>query len=726
MTIIKQDLDEQLARKDIPWKQRSREMWLKQGDRNTKFFHLSTIIKRQRNLINAIKTENQTWVYEHNEIGNYFLNNFKELYRSENTMTPQELEDLFTPIVTQEENTELIKIPTSKEIRNVVMKMPRLKTPGPDGMPTLFYNHYWDTVSPLLTNSVQKFFSTGFILKELNSTFITLIPKKQGANTFNDFRPISLSNVTYKVISKILANRLKPLLERIVSPNQTSFMEGRWINENGRLAQEIVHVMKKTRARRGWVGAKLDLAKAFDRVEWNFITEILNKCGFHQKFITWIHQCISTVSMSVLINGTPTEKFKPNRGLRQGDPLSPYLFILSMETLSRLLHKAEIEGKIKGIKLSRGGPSITHLLYADDLLITLRASQKESRHCKMLLEKFCKWSGQLINYSKSGSFFSKNATPQFKRKFKEIFGIKKLDNNSMYLGNPLFIKRKKSDSFAFIVDKIKGKLESWRAKNLSWAGRVNLITSVLNSQPIYTMSLHKLPKRICNKIDQVIRKFWWGKLGKEHTYYAPLQWDKICQPKSSGGLNFRKAKQSNKAMLSKTAWALTTNSNSLAAKAMKAKYGNFITPNNRSYNSAFAIWKGLNFCKETMKKGVCKWIGTGNMTKVWTEPWIPGNIESNFLLVPLENSIQDMELRVSDLMILDSRRWNIDMLHSLFDQNTINNILHIKLTQQDNEDQYLWLPSKNGNHSVKSFYLLDQQHRLNQTNQEFWKKHMEI
>lgn len=94
--------------------------------------------------------------------------------------------------------------------------------------------------------------------------------------------------------------------------------------------------------------------------------------------------------------------------------------------------------------LSRGGPSTTHLLYADDLLVTLQASLKESRHCKMLLEKFCKWSEQLTNYSKSGSFFSKNATPRFKRKFKDIFRIKKLDNSSMYLGNPLFVKRKKS------------------------------------------------------------------------------------------------------------------------------------------------------------------------------------------------------------------------------------------------------------------------------------------
>lgn len=105
----------------------------------------------------------------------------------------------------------------------------------------------------------------------------------------------------------------------------------------------------------------------------------------------------------------------------------------------------------------------------------------------------------------------------------------------------MFIKRKRTDSFAFLLDKIKGKLETWKARNLSWAGRATLINSVLNSILVYTMSLFKLPRKICDKIDQITQKFWWGKLDKEGAYYAPLQWDKICQPKSLGGLNFRKA-----------------------------------------------------------------------------------------------------------------------------------------------------------------------------------------
>lgn len=333
---------------------------------------------------------------------------------------------MFTPVIRHEENLELIRIPTIEEITNIVKSMTGLKTPGPDGMPTIFYTHYWDIVGPLFVRSIQRFFQTGFLLKELNNSFITIIPKQQGACSFNEFRPISLSNVSYKVISKIIANRIKPFLERLVSPNQTAFIEGRWINENGILAQEIIHTMKKTRARRGWVGMKLDFSKAFDRLEWNFVLCILKNCGFHQKFIRWIQQCISTVSMSVLINGSPTQTFKPSRGLRQGDPLSPYLFILSMEALSRLLHRAEMEGEIKGIRLSRGGPDISHLMFADDLLITIRASRNEMNYRKQTLDKFCEWSGQQVNIAKSGSFFSKNATLQARRNFKQIFGIKSL------------------------------------------------------------------------------------------------------------------------------------------------------------------------------------------------------------------------------------------------------------------------------------------------------------
>ncbi|PKI71328.1 hypothetical protein CRG98_008328 [Punica granatum] len=228
------------------------------------------------------------------------------------------MEDLINATISDSENERLIQIPDNKEILMALNSIPNLKSPGPDGIPSLFYKHYGDTVKPLLISAVKSFFNSGFILKEWNNTFICLVTKCQGASTFKDFRPISLCNVCYKVISKIIANMLKPLLERIISPNQTAFIEGRWINENGLLAQEILHTMRKTKARRGWFGMKIDFTKVFDKLEWSFIIKILERLGFHQIFISWIFQCISTTTFSILLNGSPHGHFSPSRG-KQAD-----------------------------------------------------------------------------------------------------------------------------------------------------------------------------------------------------------------------------------------------------------------------------------------------------------------------------------------------------------------------------------------------------------------------
>ncbi|PKI67924.1 hypothetical protein CRG98_011520 [Punica granatum] len=362
------------------------------------------------------------------------------------------MEDLISRTITYSDNEKLIQIPDDKEILTALNSIRSFKAPGPDGIPSLFYKHYGETVKPLLLAATKSFFTSGFILKEWNNTFICLIPKRQGASNFKDFRPISLCNVCYKVISKIIADRLKPLLDRIISPNQTAFIEGRWINENDLLAQEILHTMRKTRARRGWIGLKIDFTKAFNKLEWSFVIKTMEKLGFHSTFVSWIYQCISTSTFSILLNGSPH----------------------------------------------------------DDLLILSKASEANIRNVKSILDKFCSWLGQEVNCPKSGLFFSKNTSADIKRNSKAILGIRKLKENAKYLGNPLFVKRKRKESFQFLVDKIKSKLASWKAKIISWAGRATLINSVINNTTIYTMSLFRLPKSTLNTIDKSNKKILVG------------------------------------------------------------------------------------------------------------------------------------------------------------------------------------------------------------------------
>ena len=179
-----------------------------------------------------------------------------------------------------------------------------------------------------------------------------------------DFRPISLCNVIYKLVSKVLANRLKKILPQIVSDSQSAFVPSRLITDNVLVAFETLNHMHNNKlGREGAMALKLDMSKAYNRVEWRYLEEIMKKMGFHQKWIGLIIECISTVSYSILINGEPHGNILPSRGLGQGDPLSPYLFLLCAEGLHSLIKKTKSSGDIQGVSLCRGGPKITHLFF---------------------------------------------------------------------------------------------------------------------------------------------------------------------------------------------------------------------------------------------------------------------------------------------------------------------------------------------------------------------------
>jgi len=204
----------------------------------------------------------------------------------------------------------------------------------------------------------------GKLLKEVNHTLITLIPKVPNPETTAHYRPISLCNVLYKILAKILVNRMRPILQRIIHPTQSVFIPHRTIHDNILIAHEIMTKFKHFKGKKGYVALKLDMEKAYDRIEWDFLLTCLHHLGFHETWIRWIKECISTVSYSVIINGEPTGFFKPTRGLRQGDPLSPYLFIIVMNVLANRLHEQSLNAKSGiGIKIASAAPRIPCLFF---------------------------------------------------------------------------------------------------------------------------------------------------------------------------------------------------------------------------------------------------------------------------------------------------------------------------------------------------------------------------
>ena len=279
----------------------------------------------------------------------------------------------------------------------------------------------------------------------LNKTNISFISKTNTPEKMTDFRPISLCNVVYKLISKILANRLKPLLPHIITENQSAFTSDCLITDNVIVAFELMHFLNhKTAGKEGFMAAKLDMSKAFDRVEWCFIHGVMERMGFSTRWINLIMECISSVSYSVLINGAAYGNIKLTRGIRQGDPLSPSLFLLCAEGLSALIHEAARNQCLTGISIARGCPRVTHLFFADDSILFCKATPAECQVLKSILRSYEEASGQKINTDKSSVFFNPNTSHDIKNEIFNILGPMQDSKHTKYLGLPSFIGRSKT------------------------------------------------------------------------------------------------------------------------------------------------------------------------------------------------------------------------------------------------------------------------------------------
>jgi hypothetical protein len=418
--------------------------------------------------------------------------------------------DLFAPVISADDLLHLCSIPLESEVFQALSSLGSSKAPGPDGFTALFYKKYWPHVSKDILACVSHFFQNHQLLHELNHTFITLVPKKSGSHSVHHFRPISLCNISYKIISKILANRLKKVLPKIISPLQSAFVPNRNIQDNSILAHELIHTFKNKKGKKGLMFLKMDMEKAFDQMEWKFLLAIMKKLGFNDTWLGWIEACISSTSFSILINGSPYGMISPARGLRQGDPLSPFLFILGSEVLSRLLSYEASLGHINGIKIARHNPAINHLLFADDLLIFGQATNSEALSIKSCLAKYCHWSGQTINPHKSSISFSKYTNPAISASILQTLPYNPKPSAYIHLGLPIFLGSTKREAFQSILDQVHKRIDGWRAKTLSQAGRLVLIKSVAAAIPSYAMSSFLLPSSICNKLDQSFKNFWWG------------------------------------------------------------------------------------------------------------------------------------------------------------------------------------------------------------------------
>jgi len=401
------------------------------------------------------------------------------------------------------------------------------------------------------------------------------------------------------------------------------------------------------------------------------------KMGFSEKWIKWIMLCVETVNYSVIVNGEVVGPIVPGRGLRQGDPISPYLFILCAEGLSALIRKAEGQGLIHGVKIYNNAPIISHLLFADDCFLFFKGSTAEANIMKNILATYEAASGQAINLQKFEIFCSRNTPTDMRTEIANIMGVRQVLGTGKYLGVPSMVGRSKSSTFKFIKDWIWNKINSWSSRCLSQAGREVLIKSVLQSTPSYLMSTFLLPNSLIKDIEKMLNAFWWGHGNGNRRGVHWLSWERLTVPKSFGGMGFKSLKAFNMAMLGKQAWKLLTHPDSLITGLFKARY----FPSSDYLASSIGhipsfVWRSVWSVKAVVENGFQWSIGSGTNISVWNPSWIRGNYS---IPRPADMNLAMASLKVSDLFVPHMKQWHTKNIFILLDSSSAYQICRTPL-----------------------------------------------
>lgn len=526
------------------WRQRFNLKMAVEWDEDTKFFHMAANGRRRKNYIACLEHDGDVFS-THEAKATILLDFYKDLLGScPPTAWRFDLNVLYPHLAVS--GQELSSPFTMDEITAALFMMDANASPGPDGFGPSFYKAFWTELKIHVATLFSDFYSGCIDMDGLNHAHLILLPKHEGVRTACGFRPISLQNCPMKLFSKAMVNRLKLVTPNIIDNDQTGFVPGRSIAENFIYAADLLSCCHKRR--KPTVVLKLDFKKAFDSISWESLDKILACRGFNERWRTRVANILASGKTSIVLNGVPGKWVNCKRGLQQGDPISPYLFIIVADVLQRLVRQAASQGALR----HPIDPSLpcTVLQYADDTLILLEGDTNSLTRLKSILDDFSLATGLTINFHKS-TFVPLHIDASTATAMADILGCQVSGFPQTYLGLPLTPYKLRVCDFQPLITKFDPYLEGWKARLLSTGGRLILVNAVLSNLATYYMSVILLPKTVMDDLESRRRAFLWIGEEKCHGSKCLVAWDDLCQLKDYGGLGVRPLIDQNHSLLQK-------------------------------------------------------------------------------------------------------------------------------------------------------------------------------
>jgi hypothetical protein len=550
---------------------------------------------------------------QHNEKAGILWQSFRDRL---GFSTPVDSSFRYSDYIQPADNLDSLSAPfRHDEIDDLVSELPSDKAPGPDGFNGLFVKTCWPIIKYDFYNLCQEFWEGKVNLQSINDAFITLIPKVHSPETPSDYRPISLLNICLKLLTKLLANRLQMKILDPVHVNQYGFLKIRSIQDCVAWAYEYIHQCKQSGQE--VVILKLDFAKAFDMIEHQAILNILKCWGFDDRWLGWVHSIFSTGFSSVLLNGVPGKKFPCRRGVRQGDPFSPILFVAGADLLQSMVNKLVEEGRLTP-PLPIPDTKFPIVQYADDTLLIMRACPLQLQALKELLDIFASATGLRVNYAKS-CLMPVNIDDQSLSHLANTFGCDVGSLPFTYLGLPLGTTRPSIQDLTPIVDQLERRLNA-SARFLDYGGRLQLVNSVLSTLPNHYLCSLKVHKSIIKIADRSRRHCLWAKEEDSHSVHSLAAWELVCRPKKHGGLGIVNFELKNKALLLKQLHKFYCKEDIPWVKLVWSLYSANAPPHAQSKRGSF-WWRDIFSLVNIYRSITTSKVGMGDTILFWKDFW---------------------------------------------------------------------------------------------------------